>query len=379
MDSKTLEYIKGRFKDYYRKTEINPPPEPEKREWGHISFKQNMHRHLSLFDIGSIDDWLIRENPQHVYYSSAIYDTPGAREMQLKNWKGADLIFDLDADHLTNVEKHHTHPESLEKCKQELLNLISFLEDDFGFKKMEIVFSGGRGYHIHIRDKKARQLDGEGRREIVDYIEGNNLELDSIIYTERVEGKYGTESAQIKKLKQNGWAAKVRNQIQTLTENLNKMEEKKAKNHLKNYKGIGEKRAKKIYKALTEHRNQIEKGNIDTVGIPSFWEKITKKAREKNKAEIDEPVTTDTRRLIRLPGSLHGGTGLKVQRIEKKSLEDFKPLEDSIAFSDHKIEIQPQKQTQIHIKNQTFTLEEKTTLPEYAAIYAILTKKAKLA
>lgn len=379
MNSKTLEYIKGRFKDYYRKTEIDPPPEYKKREWGYISFKQNMHRHLSLFDIGSIQDWLIRENPQHVYYSSALYDRPGSREMQQKKWKGADLIFDLDADHLTNVEKHHTYPESLEICKQELLKLISFLEDDFGFEKMEIVFSGGRGYHVHIRDETARKLDGEGRREIVDYIEGNNLDLDSIIYTERVEGKYGTESAQIRKLKQNGWASKARDYIKTLVDKLNNIEEKEAKNNLKNYEGIGEKRAEKIYKAFIEHKNQIKKGNIDTVGIPSFWEEITKEAIQKNKAEIDEPVTTDTRRLIRLPGSLHGGTGLKVQRIEKKSLKNFKPLQDSIAFSDHKIDIKPKQKTQIHLKNQTFTLKEKTTLPEYAAIYAILTKKAKLA
>ena len=39
---------------------------------------------------------------------------------------------------------------------------------------------------------------------------------------------------------------------------------------------------------------------------------VTTSGSNKAKGETDEPVTADVKRLIRLPGSLHGKSGLKV-------------------------------------------------------------------
>jgi hypothetical protein len=45
--------------------------------------------------------------------------------------------------------------------------------------------------------------------------------------------------------------------------------------------------------------------------------------------ETDAPVTTDVHRLIRLPGSLHGGSGLRVVPIAPADLARFEPLRDA--------------------------------------------------
>ena len=44
------------------------------------------------------------------------------------------------------------------------------LEERFGFKQLLFVFSGRRGIHIWVCDKRARQLTDSQRKAIVDYI-----------------------------------------------------------------------------------------------------------------------------------------------------------------------------------------------------------------
>src|SRR5947208_15314231 len=90
--------------------------------------------------------------------------------MEEKGWLGADLIFDLDADHLPNAAKM-SYPEMLEAIRLKILHLYDdFLGADFGFeeKTMRIVFAGARGYHIHAFDERVWPLRSHARREIVD-------------------------------------------------------------------------------------------------------------------------------------------------------------------------------------------------------------------
>src|SRR6056297_762462 len=159
MDERTREYLRGRFADYYRAAEIAPPPAANEREWGHIPWTPGagttMVRHQSQLDLGDIGGFLTRTAPRHVYFSAARYDDPGASTMAAKGWRGADLIFDLDADHLPGVdEAEASYAEMLEACKDALQRLLDLLREDFGFTDDEllVVFSGGRGYHVHVRN-----------------------------------------------------------------------------------------------------------------------------------------------------------------------------------------------------------------------------------
>ena len=65
-----------------------------------------------------------------MYYSSAYYRRPEEKVMLEKQWMGAELIFDLDADHLAGADKL-TYSQILEEVKRHTERLVfKFLMDD---------------------------------------------------------------------------------------------------------------------------------------------------------------------------------------------------------------------------------------------------------
>jgi DNA primase small subunit len=81
------------------------------------------------------------------------------------------------------------------KHGQAYTELFIVRSDDIKEKYMELYFSGGRGYHCHVKEPAILDLDSNERREIVDYITGRDLQ-DSIIFREQVTGRknYGSYS-----------------------------------------------------------------------------------------------------------------------------------------------------------------------------------------
>jgi len=189
MDDRTREYLKGRFGDYYRRASPALPPDANLREWGHIPWTPGRHDDApaSVAVRSGRRGHVLRGQraPSRAYFSAARYDDPGASTtMSQKGWRSADLVFDLDADHLPGVDPDATsYPEMLAECKQALLRLLDFLEDDFSFDDLTVVFSGGRGYHVHVRDESVRELDSEARRAVVDYVRAIDLDTEGLIRT----------------------------------------------------------------------------------------------------------------------------------------------------------------------------------------------------
>ena len=64
-----------------------------------------MRRHVKFNSINDVKTYLQQNTPAHCYHSVAYYEDPGKMSMVEKEWKGADLIFDLDADHLPEMEE----------------------------------------------------------------------------------------------------------------------------------------------------------------------------------------------------------------------------------------------------------------------------------
>ncbi len=337
MEDRTRAYLRGRFRDHYRRQSIDPPPDAERREWGYIPFGPGgttMVRHQSLYELGELGTFLQRERPQHVYFSAGRYTDPGAPTMDEKVWQGSDLVFDLDADHLPGVDPDRTsYAEMLAACKDALYRLVDFLERDFGFEDLTIVFSGGRGYHVHVRDQTVQQLDRTDRREIVEYVRGIDVDFEQVSTTETVGGTVGRKTPAKKRLLRTdgGWGRRVHQQLLEEIERLATADHATATEELQTYDGIGEEKARAILTVIENSREAIEAGNIDLhTAFVSFVQEITETTVRTQRAPIDEPVTTDTHRLIRLPGSLHGGSGLEVTRIERSRLDAFEPLVDAI-------------------------------------------------
>jgi DNA primase small subunit len=331
MESRTRTYLEGRFGDYYRRSDISLPPAADRREWGHIPWSAGsttMVRHQSLLDVGDLGDFLHRTAPRHVYFSSARFADPGASSMDEKGWQSADLVFDLDADHLPGVDPDETsYAEMLAACKEELLNLLSFVDDDFGFTDVSVVFSGGRGYHVHVRDPEVRGLDSEARRQIVDYVRAIDLDRDGLIET---VSNRGTTRRMLRR--RGGWGARVHTRLVDLAERLREMDEADALARLQELEGIGAGRAETILGQIQHNFEAIREGNVEAGGPGTriLVDALASEAIEAETAPIDEPVTTDTKRLIRLPGSLHGGSGLAVTPLDRSEIESFRPLEDAV-------------------------------------------------
>ena len=141
------------FRRYYKENEMPMPSRFGRREFGFMYFDRDfMQRHMSFSNPTEMRKFMIAQVPKHSYYSTAYYRRPNAPTMEEKGWMGADLIFDLDADHLEGAEDM-SYSQMMDQIKKEMINLLdSFLYNDLGFdeKDVGIYFSGGRGYHAHI-------------------------------------------------------------------------------------------------------------------------------------------------------------------------------------------------------------------------------------
>ncbi|MEW9491387.1 MAG: DNA primase small subunit PriS [Candidatus Aramenus sulfurataquae] len=254
--------VKVIFKEYYERATLELPYDMELREFAYQPFESESYvRHLSFSNEVELKAYLAKNVPLHLYYSSAKYQLPSAKEMEEKGWMGADIQFDLDADHFCNVKKFNFCPtcgqavegdvcprdgtqaieyvevtkECIEKTKEKAIDLVEILEDDFGFKP-KVYFSGNRGFHVIVEcSGDCALLSSSDRKQIAEYV----MEI-----------------------------------------------------NVPKYRG--------------------EPGDPGWVG---------RQARGKSGVEIDEQVTTDVKRLVRIPGSIHGKSGLLVRRVELEKFE----------------------------------------------------------
>lgn len=298
--------------------------------------------------------------------------------MEEKTWQSSDLVFDLDADHLPTVELGtDSYGQMLEKCKRALLCLLDFLENDFGFERLTVVFSGGRGYHVHVRDEQVQHLDRKARREIVDYVRAVGLSTDGLIRTEM----RGNVTARVLRT-EGGWGERVHDGLLAFVGELETMSETDALDRLRELDGIGDGRAATIYGAIQENRTAIENGNMEAggPGIRTLVGSLLDQVVAEDAAPIDEPVTTDINRLIRLPGSLHGGSGLAVERLDRDAIESFDPLVDAVpeTFRGHDITVETDESGTVELGGDSFTYDAgEHSVPEHVGIFLMARGQAE--
>ncbi|MEA1866297.1 MAG: DNA primase catalytic subunit PriS [Euryarchaeota archaeon] len=358
MNERTKHFLREKFKEYYLEYPIQLPPEFERREWGFVLFdalpKIVMYRHKAFLSRMEVLEYLRSMAPAHAFSSVAYYEHPAAGTMADKNWYGSDLIFDLDADHLPDAPE--SYPAMLARVKNETMRLLDFLTDDFGFSEelLNIVFSGGRGYHVHVRDPAVQTLGSAERREIVDYVSGAGLVVKSIP---------GVGSG--------GWGTKFNRWIVGYLQGLHDQDD--AMKILQKFDGIGKMRAKALINAGNDTNIELIR-NGDTVflkDIPeSFWNELKLQAVSEIGASVDEPVTGDIKRLIRLPTSLHGGSSMRVVPLTLETIKVFDPLKDAVVFSDKEISVAAEMPAACDLRGNHFEIAEGVNMvPEYAGVY----------
>jgi len=398
--------IKRAFAQYYSQhiDKVVLPPDFQSREYGFLSLGEKMMiRHKAIKTREDLASLIQTIAPSDVYYSTAYYTKP-MEQMEKKGWLGADLVFDIDADHIdttckirhdtwkcmdceqtgagpppaqcpncgkTKFEAHTWFcDECLTAAKNEMFKLKSFLTDDFGIDDPDIhmFFSGHRGYHLHVRNADVRTLDEGQRKEIVDYVLGTGLDSSRQgIYKKPRDTIVGPQQEDA------GWRGRLAKEIYRLiTEGTEKdlmdlgLTTYRAKQILNERAQIKEDWREKILWGEFEDRFSIKD---DT------WRAMIDKAITTGalSAEIDTVVTTDIHRLIRLPETLNGKTGLRAATIP--DLNTFDPFTDALAF-DGETTIQITQTPAFRIADKTYGPyhEEKATLPTSAAILVLCKK-----
>lgn len=361
MNDSTRLFLIQAYKEYYFKgaDRIEFPQDVGEREFGYIPFSGGMVRHLSFKHPGEAVAEILRQGPSSVYCSNARYASPTA-PMEEKGWKGAELIFDIDATDIPTACKkghdlwycqscfssgklpkpavcptckgttdtfHGTCNICLEAAKEHTLRVSDFLTGDFGVSQGDIrnYFSGNRGYHIHVYDHRFDLLDSQARAEIAEYIKGSSLPPSNTIWAQlrRISGTSVDELQ--------GWTRRIASDVGT---------------------GYGEN------------------------GRPS---KSIAQAIASQSARIDASVTTDIHRVFRLAGTLHGNTGMLKMRVQ--SFDRFDPYSDPVVLSEEKVTIQVEFYPRFSLKGESFGpfKSQKATLPTYAAIGIITRGFAEVA
>lgn len=86
-----------------------------------------------------------------------------------------ELCFDIDLTDYDDIRTCCDKANICNKCWQFITMAIKVvdvaLRDDFGFNHILWVYSGRRGAHAWVCDKKARQMDDQKRRAIAGYLE----------------------------------------------------------------------------------------------------------------------------------------------------------------------------------------------------------------
>jgi len=387
MNEKTKRFVRSKFEEYYRRAGIKIPKDSWMREWGFVLLDQYypaklvMRRHKSFASKEDLANYLRENAPAHAYYSTAIYKYPAA-DMANKGWLGADLIFDLDADHVISEAEFqkYSYEDLLELVKKETVKLIDFLLNDFGFQEqdIELVFSGSRGYHIHIKTEDVRALGSRERREIVDYVMATGLDMDRFLAVDLKEKEHGDEKPGRGDLRliPEGWGKRLLKGWIDLFHEIAEMEEEKA---IEVVKKVGEMEKKKVKEIIRIAKDETVMKRIERGQIPRFFKPIregitktvTEAVRVKSADKPDEPVTSDIKRLIRLPTSLHGKSSFEVTPLRIETFDDFDPLEDAVVFGDSPVEISVARSSSITMKGERYEAEEGeiASVPEHVALY----------
>lgn len=197
-----------------------------------------------------------------------------------------------------------------------------------------------------------------------------------------------------------GWKGKMSRGLRHFITELEVMGEDKAASMFGGLKtgtpprSIGEKTIREMYRELFVRKGNgmrgadriIRENNLEVFSkqtyLTAFLRLVENHVKMALIGETDEPVTSDIRRLIRMPSSLHGKTGLRVTSLTRDSLDDFDPLRDAFpeTLSEKPIRLNIKEGFEMRLKGENFRLKQgENDVPEFVALFLCCRKAADIA
>jgi DNA primase small subunit len=366
--SPEADFLKKHFSSFYKNNFVDSVPSVELREFGFGVFKRKIaNRNLSFSSLKEMNDFLRNDSPLFFSYSNSCYKFPSNTPMVTKEWIKADLIYEFDADELgISIEEIdgvqwflHEH---LDEAKKQVFRLIDFLENDFGFLREDISvnFSGKAGYHVHLKSDSIQNLNKKSRIELVDYLTGYGLDYVNL-------GFYLDTLYCPKPTPKGLWSKRILKGIKEFfdssEENISsvlKLSSKKTKNILSKKEVIIDSLDKGLLFPFKEKKSVL-------------WKNILDYVVSKEMSPIDRQTSIDLHKIVRVPNTLHGETGLIAKSIPLDDLKDFDPFKDTIVFGSESIKVKISKTPKFILKGEHFGPFENQVeeLPLFVAIYLI--------
>ena len=373
MNGADVGFLEDLFKRYYfdHPDLIRVPERAPEREFGYQRFGSGMVRHVSVRDDRELRLLLMQNVPSDVYCSNAYYTFPNL-PMNEKDWKEADLIFDIDAKDL-NLPCRPDHtvlicgdcgeisrgPGKCTKCgsaktdkkslpcrdcmdasKREAEKLSSMLTGDLGIPKgdIHVYFSGNEGFHLYAYGSQFQGIGSRERLKLADYLMFNGA------IPERF-GMRGSRPSRsdFPELGEEGWRGRFAAHV------------------------FGSK----------SRRSKIVSGLID--GGRAQFQTLLDGMSKTAGARIDPGVTMDIHRIFRMPGSLNGKSGLA--KVRCGDLAGFDPYADAVLLGGDTVEVVASSPVRFRLRGRGFGpySGERVTVPAYAAAYMICKKLATIA
>lgn len=365
MHEKDLKLLEDSFKKYYfdHFDLIHVPTRTSEREFGYQQFNSGMIRHLTVKNDNELRLILMNNNPSDVYCSNAYYSFPNL-PMPEKDWKEADLIFDIDSKDLDldcrpehtcikcqscehvfqkqsqcpNCESKKLEHKSLtcknciQGAKDEVKKLSNILVDDLGVeqKNIQVYFSGNEGFHVYANNTQYQKLGSRERAELVDYLMFRGTIPETFGFN-----RFKPDKSSLLDLNESGWRGRL---------------------------------AKYLFVSKSKRPKVVTQ--ILSNGYSAFQNKL-EDARNQIGVKIDPNVTMDIHRIFRLPGSLNSKSGLTKQICE--NLDEFNPFYDACFIDDKPTEVMANCPSSFELKNKKYGpyQNDKVTIPKSAAIYMI--------
>jgi len=363
----TRESLRGLVKDYYATANLSLDNIP-RREIAFLTWDNRMLRHQGHTDEESILNFAVRQTPKAIYASLSQYLDPTHRVPKGTDRKGIDcqecgepyksdnstapcpqcgtenekadinskdrramtLAFDIDYGDIPG-SKEKSPKENLGAAARSTSNLITLLTTDLGFDESDllITFSGKKGFHVRANtdghplfDSKT-QVDESIRKALLNYVSGYDFNPTDFIFV-----RAHSQSANTWHLKgyESGWGQRFNESIQYILSAANNKETfeqvlnlyapwytDKARYGIK--KALPSPKVMEGFRqACLKHRTAILKGgNLramkDSEAKRLFTFSLTR-ARLRYAAFVDKVVTADKARVLRIPGSIHGASGM---------------------------------------------------------------------
>mgnify|MGYP001178940724 CR=1 FL=1 len=355
------------FREYYATAELDVENVP-RREIAFLTWDSRMIRHQSHNDIESLRDLATKRAPKAIYASLSQYLDPSHRppktedrksmncqecgheyksdtnksacpscgvenekaNVNTKDRRAMDLAFDIDYGDIPGAEQRDPR-ENLGAAARSTMNLVQILVNDFGFdhSDMKITFSGKKGFHVRVANNHplfsdSNQKDEAVRKALVAYVSGYDFNPMDFV---KVQAHLNSPNTWHLKGYESGWGKRFNESIEYFLKLAHKDEEtftdvlrmympwytdKKrygTKKSLPSQKVIGGFRdsCKEYGPKIMKGENIRQMKDAEAKRLLSF---ALSRTLLRYGAFVDKRVTADKARVLRIPGSLHGGSGL---------------------------------------------------------------------